>query len=419
MSSYGTPPGNVDLMHIPRSPSLRFAPRTSAILAVALLAAACGSGSGGARGGDAKDASAGAGGASAAGGASSAGGRAVGSSGGAQGAGGTPPAPVALQKVQPNPIISRGRPVTASGGDAGILVDGTYKNAPWATPLPAWAAIDLGAGPSRILVHWSNAVNRGFDPDDGQTTSVPSAYVIEVSADGSSWTEAARVTGNQMSDRAHSVDFEGMSRVRLTVTAIDGPETQTWLDEIEVYDISNGAKDTWFFMGDSITAGSFDRTHQPSFAENVRSKYPAHFPDMIDGGVGGVKAEFGAAHIDEWLAAFPDHHHWVLGYGANDGGTPLDEYEASMQSIIDKVRAAGRVPLIPRISYAIGGDRVPLYNEKVDELTRRNGLTPGPDLYQWFLDHPEQLSDGLHPTVEGARAINRLWAEAVESAYTE
>jgi acyl-CoA thioesterase I len=46
-----------------------------------------------------------------------------------------------------------------------------------------------------------------------------------------------------------------------------------------------------------------------------------------------------------------------------------------------------------------------------------NGLIPGPDLYAWFLAHPEQLRDGLHPTDAGIVAINRLWASAMERLY--
>ena len=60
---------------------------------------------------------------------------------------------------------------------------------------------------------------------------------------------------------------------------------------------------------------------------------------------------------------------------------------------------------------------ISLFNQVVDELTAKYHLTPGPDLYQHFLDHPEDLVDQLHQNASGIRAINRLWAEAVDSLY--
>ena len=50
-------------------------------------------------------------------------------------------------------------------------------------------------------------------------------------------------------------------------------------------------------------------------------------------------------------------------------------------------------------------------------MTKKNGLTPGPDLYAHFKAHVDELKDGLHPNNKGTVSINRLWAAAVESLY--
>ena len=66
----------------------------------------------------------------------------------------------------------------------------------------------------------------------------------------------------------------------------------------------------------------------------------------------------GARHIDEWLARNPDARFWALGYGTNDAagdaGDP-SRFKANLQTIIDRVRAAGRVPILATIPFASDG----------------------------------------------------------------
>jgi hypothetical protein len=90
-----------------------------------------------------------------------------------------------------------------------------------------------------------------------------------------------------------------------------------------------------------------------------------------------------------------------------------------MQALVDRIRAAGRVPILASIPYAADGHHtvIPAFNRVLDDVRRRNGLTAGPDLYRWFLDHPEQLRDGVHSDERGIVAINLLWAEAVDGLY--
>ena len=143
---------------------------------------------------------------------------------------------------------------------------------------------------------------------------------------------------------------------------------------------------------------------------------------MINGGVGGDKSDDGVRRIDEWLARNPDARLWVLGYGTNDAAgdaSDASRFKANLQTMIDRVRAAGRVPILATIPFASDGHHrhIPRFNEAIDELRRVNALPRGPDLYAWFAQHPDELKDGLHPSDAGIGSINRLWVEAVDVLY--
>lgn len=58
------------------------------------------------------------------------------------------------------------------------------------------------------------------------------------------------------------------------------------------------------------------------------------------------------------------------------------------------------------------------FETAIDNLTTQNKLVPGPDLYTYFLNHPEEHnSDGIHPNATGAASIQRLWAQKMDSLY--
>ena len=138
--------------------------------------------------------------------------------------------------------------------------------------------------------------------------------------------------------------------------------------------------------------------------------------------MGGEKTDEGLAHLDVWMAKNPDARFWGLGYGTNDAaGDALDpsRFRQNLQTMIDRLRRGGRVPILATIPFASDGHHrtLPAFNEAIDELRRNNALPRGPDLYSWFSAHPEQLRDGIHPTDAGIDAIDRLWAEAVDPLY--
>jgi lysophospholipase L1-like esterase len=314
------------------------------------------------------------------------------------------------------------------------VVDGIYCTPAWqATEFPATLALPVQGVRGDLLLQWNSSGTSNYvNPSDGPTYGLPASYTIATSADSTdgrdgTWREVVKVAGNAARTRAHRFPFAGAGWVRMTVTGVvKGPLGDTLaIDEIDLHDASDGTDDTVFFMGDSITTAAFTRcpAGQPSFAELVHRATPRRFPAMIDGGVDGVNSSHGVSVIEDWLALNPDFHLWAIGYGTNDAWQKVSPpvFETHLQTIVDRIVAAGRVPLIARIPFAARGPAdsdVRALNDVVDLVTARNGLLPGPDLYAWFSAHPDELStDGVHPSETGYRSINRLWYEALRPLY--
>lgn len=332
-----------------------------------------------------------------------------------------------------NGLLSRGKKVVSKRSGAEALTDGKYKVAFWkaGTPSeerPATAAIEIGKGPSRLLLTWTASGN--YDYTD-TTFGAPGAYKIETSADSTngedgSWKTALAVKDNDVKTRVHAFDFANQTWVRFSVSAPtqkSAPNGVT-IDEIAIHDASQGVNDTWFFLGDSISAFAFDQespAHQPSFADVVHTQNSAYFPLMLNGGIGGISSKEALERLPKTLEANADAKIWAIGLGTNDAAgdaTSAVQFKLNMQAIIDKLKAAGKTPILARIPFASKEHaHIDLFNQVVDDLTKENKLTKGPDLYAHFKAHPDELADGIHPTNGGIVSINRLWAASVSSLY--
>jgi lysophospholipase L1-like esterase len=330
--------------------------------------------------------------------------------------------------LRPAPLLSRGKPVAASRPGASVLVDGIYRAGAWAggvptVAAPAWAAIRIGAGPTRVLLSWTSSHNHDYRD---LFYGAPVDYRIETSADSTdgangTWRTALTVRGNPVRSRAHAIDFAGQVWIRLVVTAL-APERNEWglfLDEIDVHDLSLGGDDVWVFLGDSIGAGVFDRapTHRPSFADDVAAAHPGYQPAMIDAGFCRARTGEVLARIDEVLAWNADARVFAILLGANDGEP--ETFRRDLDSLVTRIQAAGRIAVVARLPYQTkyDADYVAPKNRVVDEVVAAHGLLPGPDLDAWFRARPERLEDGLHPDAQGAVATSRLWAEAMAPLY--
>ena len=366
----------------------------------------------------------------------------TGGSGGAAGAAGgyTPPA---LKLSHPNPIISRGKPVFASTtvSNPALVVNTVYHCCAWSagTPTaaaPAWIAIKLAAGPTRILVSWDDAGTYDYKTDPTKDVyGFPADYHFEVSSDSTNgadgaWTVAGDpVTGNLVRTRAHAIDFAGKSWLKMVITAAPAKANGglVQLSEIDVHDISATGtglpEDTWFFMGDSITAFAYDRANPPSFATLIDTATAhAYLPAMINGGIGAELTGTGLARLDEALALNPDYRFFAITYGTNDSWgnkTDTTTYRANLQMMIDKIKAAGRTPVLSHVPYSNDQQHETLdkFNAVIDDLTRTNQLQVGPDFTTYFKQHTDQLMDNVHPDPEGRKAMNQLWADAMRVVY--
>jgi lysophospholipase L1-like esterase len=333
-------------------------------------------------------------------------------------------------RLVPAPLVSRGRRVVTSNGHGEeALVDGVYRSgAKWgggkpSAGKPAWAAIEIGPGPTRLLLSWTSSGNHDYWD---QFYGAPVDYRVEVSADSSdgrdgAWRTAVAVEGNPAHARAHSFPFDGMRWVRLVVTRLPA-EVNFWglfLDEIDVHDLSNGGNDVWAFLGDSITAETADRAtpRRPAFQDQIAARHPGYRPATINLGLCRFKTPEALAKIDRLLELNPDAHVWAILLGSNDG-TP-EMVRDGLRPLVERLKAAGKIPVVARIPFQTkyGPDYVAGKNVALDEVVRAAGLGPGPDLYGWFKAHPERLRDGLHPDDAGAIELNRLWAEAVAPLY--
>ncbi|HEX3903195.1 MAG TPA: GDSL-type esterase/lipase family protein [Polyangia bacterium] len=369
-----------------------------------------------------------------------------------------------LAVTHSNPLISVGAPAFASpnANAAAAVTNGVYHNGGWnggspTADAPSWIALQLTAGPTRVLFSWDDGGTYDYDyytaitPRPQTVYGLPTEYHIDVSADSTdgsdgTWKTVVPTVENQVRTRAHSFDFTGMSWVKMVITNSPGGMPDAGVAEpggvvigqIDVHDLSATGSclpdDTWFFMGDSITAFAYDRgpTHQPSFAAAINAALPNYFPAMINGGIGSEKSGDGLARLQNALDWNPDYRFFLLGYGTNDaanGQIAVETFQSNMQMMVDMTRAAGKVPIIPHIPYSGDGQHgdIPQYNAAIDTLTTQNGLLAGPDFYSYFMTNAStaftcgcsggRMTDNLHPNEAGLQEMNTLWATQMQPLY--
>jgi acyl-CoA thioesterase I len=362
-------------------------------------------------------------------------------------------ADISISAITPNPLLSRGKTVYSNVDQthAYRLTDGSYGYVNWAnneyfwnggtaiTPAnPSWFAINIGTGYSKLLLKWDDWASDGGMGYMNISMGAPGDYQLQVSsnstngADGT-WSTVVTVTGNIYVTREHSFNFTGKSWVRMYITAAN---LGSWaigaiIDEVDIFDVSNGSNDSWAFIGDSITQGSYCQAagsggvRRPSFQDNITSSFPANTPITIDCGIGGSASGGWVGYLDTILPLNPDIKYWCIGLGTNDGEV-TSTYKGYMQAIVDKIKAAGRVPIIARIlpgQFDCWSGFNALMNDHnlygVIPLTQENSLIPGPDQWTFFSNHTEAAywANCIHPNELGGIFQNRLWSDAVSFLY--
>ncbi len=332
-----------------------------------------------------------------------------------------------VNATPPMPILSLGVPAFASSSSntsAGPekANDGNPATSWVSASLPAWLAYDLSgasaASRQSVLVAWYAYRTEDFINTPAPFMNLPEDYTIEINsaagggpAPATGWTQAATVTGNVNSGRHHLVALNGANWVRMKVTKASDPNN-VGID-LDVHGTPSGPSDSWLFLGDSITFISLPRAFS-DLPKLVHTDKPSYYPAIIDAAIGGTSTVNAVAAIDATMANFPGRF-VALDYGTNDKS---DQFQ--MESLITKVIAAGKIPVVPHMPWS--DQRLtlgPALNAQIDALyTKYPQVVRGPDLWAAFLNRTDLIPSGdVHPNSAGQEVLRMQWAAAMEKIY--
>ncbi|MBQ8927733.1 MAG: lysophospholipase [Oscillospiraceae bacterium] len=342
----------------------------------------------------------------------------------------------AAAQVQPNPVISRDCPVYSGAGQGSAAYgNDAYYYSFWSAQVPDYLAYDLSGVPEeqRRTIDAVFYTTSSYDVIGNYVSrnQEPSAYTIEVNAapggtypeDG--WESVVTVEDNALSSRQHVIDFEGYQWIRITVTGADGRDSGSAAINFDIHDVSDGVTDSWIFFGDSITAGGMHNCYGTGYATYVSQLDDRYFPIQENGGIGGITSTQGKENIDRWLSTFPGKY-VSIAYGTNDAWGNQTGPEGYYENTVYMIRAvldAGKVPVLPKIPFATEegvSTYLDNYNAVIDRIYEEYPeVVQGPDFESYFREHPDELSDGVHPTSEGYDAMRQMWAQTMyERVYS-
>lgn len=189
-------------------------------------------------------------------------------------------------------------------------------------------------------------------------------------------------------------------------------------------------------LGDSITAGSQGNNFESRLGDLLAGE--KGYPNVVANlGVPGTTAAAGLDTIPFALGTFPQATYYLVMYGTNDAMLPrpvpsgrgkrvgdggyAGSYKESLQKIVAAIRAAGKVPCLAKVPFALRATVDPAalreYNQVIDELAVEDRLyVSPPDFFAYFSEHPGELADGIHPNRAGYDAMAQLWLRALTAA---
>ncbi len=337
--------------------------------------------------------------------------------------------------IVPNPLISLNKPTFSNGSAATTVTDCNYTTSMRYEPTPDdpfYIAINIGeTEATRVLFMWKDQFTWNYWTANGGT---PGDYTIQISnnsTDGTDgdWDTVVTVTDIIVPARSHVFNFGGYSWIKMVITKrAENNSGNVRIAIINIHDISEGIADHWLFLGDSFTAHAFELDKKASvdsfYSTMVAADAPDYFPAMIGAGHGGFTSRSALDSMDTMLELNPHIKYYAIVLGANDAlsTSGAEKFIENMQAIIDKIKAAGAIPIIARTTY-VDPEKNPSANDieefalACDQLTSQNNLIPGPDFYTHYKEHlDELLDDGLHPDSVGELSFHRLWKEAMIDA---
>ena len=171
-------------------------------------------------------------------------------------------------------------------------------------------------------------------------------------------------------------------------------------------------------FGDSLTAG-YNLPPGQSFADQLEAALKAKGYDatVIQGGVSGDTSSGGKARLD-WVLGGARADHVIVELGANDAlrGIAPEQTEANIDAILTDLDGRSVKTLLAGMLAPpnLGADYGKRFNGLYPALAKKHAVP----LYPFFLDgvaaHPDlQLSDGMHPTVQGVGVMVKTMLPAI------
>ena len=365
--------------------------------------------------------------------------------------------------LAPMELVNRLSGVKIYPSSAAAASDSDYSTS-WDPGNSGTISYDLSAVPaanrSQLLVAWYTELEDGYSAQvfmNGDCINwqrpIPTAYTIDVNsaagggsaAPTSGWVNAVSVSNNIYFSRQHLINMINPSTgtpynwIRMNVTnAIDASGNDFDIN-IDLADASQGVTDDWLFIGDSITtryAGHSVITGGgqnigPGIADLVSSALGNSYHLITqNAGVactkstdwGNVYSAFSSSPtLNNQLSIFPGKY-VTLNLGTNDmGNNDPSGFYTSMNTLVQTIINAGKVPVIPQIPWPNGGysnSTAQAYNAEINQLYQNYpAIIKGPDLYNLLLNKPSSWFDAagnVHPTGAGLTAVRCAWAYAID-----
>ena len=209
------------------------------------------------------------------------------------------------------------------------------------------------------------------------------------------------------------------------------------LSSVGLYDLQGGTGDVWLVLGASIQADAFDHL---AFKQQVGSRFggdPVVFNRAVHGWTSANLLEALPALLEKYAEA----RYVAIHIGGNNvsHARPFPGGAARLRqdliALVDGIRAAGKQPILARLSYrayrsrprvgpegkgsgpyveAISG---PISGAAMPRFFDHGAGRGTVDPYGWFRAHPEELGrDGVHLNAAGRRSWVRLWVDGAAAA---